>query len=244
MNVGSLLHQSCKLCGMKRLLVILMIFISSAALAESGAYRVEIIIFQNLAVTTDGDQVEEFRSFSRFPALLDADLPDGLTAIEQKSTYMDGVWRRLRSSKGYRPMLFAAWEQNRTDYYPPMRVHDELVVDEQLRSPTNIMIADLAAEDPLGAYLSSLYRLDGTLQLRRSRFLHLYLDLEYREKIEHPESDAEASFFSIKDPALSESVGYNVFPLQQNRQVRSGDLQYFDTPYFGALVLVTVVAGD
>lgn len=229
---------------MKRLLPLLLLLISVAALAESGAYRVEIIIFQNLAVTTDGAQVEELRSFSGFPDLLEADLPGELTATEQKSTYMDGVWRRLRSSKGYRPLLFAAWQQSRTDYFPPMRLHDDLVVDEQLRPPTNIMIADLAAEDPLGAYLSSFYRLDGTLQLRRSRFLHLYLDLKYREEIPQPGSEAQASFFSIEDPALPKSVAYNIYSLQQNRQIRTGQLQYFDTPYFGALVLVTAIAGE
>jgi hypothetical protein len=229
---------------MKQLVIFFLLLISSAALAESGTYRVEIIVFQNLSVIADRVQVDEFRSFSRFPELQEADLPDELKATDQKSTRMDGIWRRLRSSKGYRPLIFAAWEQSRTDYYPPIRVHDEMLVDEQLRPPTNIMIADLAAEDPLGAYLSSFYRLDGTVQLRRSRFLHLYLDLEYRQKIEQTGSEAQATFFSIKDPTLSESAGYNIYSLQQNRQVRSGEFQYFDTPYFGALILITAIAGE
>jgi len=229
---------------MKRLVILFLLLMSSAVLAESGAYRVEVIVFQNLAVTADGVQVDEFRSFSRFPALLETDLPEDLKVTDQKSMRMDGIWRRLKSSKGYRPLLFAAWEQNRTDYYPPMRIHDEMLVDEQLRPPTSIMIADLAAEDPLGAYLSSFYRLDGTVQLRRSRFLHLYLDLEYRQEIEQPGTDAQATFFSIKDPALSESVAYNIYSLQQNRQIRTGQFQYFDTPYFGVLVLITAIAGE
>jgi len=169
---------------------------------------------------------------------------DDLIATEQKGARMDGVWRRLRSSKGYRPLLFAAWQQNRTDYYPPMRIHDEIIMDEQLRPLTNIMIADLVAEDPLGAYLSTYYRLDGTLQLRRSRFLHLYLDLEIREKNQQTEPDTQASFFEITDPALSDSVGHDIYSLQQNRQIRSGQLQYFDTPYFGALVLVTAISAN
>jgi len=229
---------------MKRLVILFLLLMSSAVLAESGVYRVEIIVFQNLAATAEGVEVDEFRSFSRFPALLEADLPDDLKATDQKGARMDGIWRRLRSSKGYRPMLFAAWEQNRTDYYPPMRIHDEVLVDEQLRPPSSIMIADLAAEDPLGAYLSSFYRLDGTVQLRRSRFLHLFLDLEYRHEIEQPGNDAQASFFSIKDPAQSESANYKIFSLKQNRQIRSSEFQYFDTPYFGVLVLITAIADE
>ena len=229
---------------MKRLVILFVLLISSAAQAESGAYRVEIIVFQNLAVTADGVQVDEFRSFSRFPALLEKDLPDGLMATDQKGARMDGIWRRLRSSKEYRPLLFSAWEQNRTDYYPPIRIHDDRLVDEQLRPPTSIMVADLAAKDPLGAYMSSFYRLDGTVQLRRSRFLHLYLDLEYRQEIEQPDPELQASLFSIKDPTLSESVDYKIYSLQQNRQVRSSEFQYFDTPHFGVLVLITAVADE
>ena len=229
---------------MRRLLALLSLLICSAAVAESGAYRVEIIVFQNLTVTTEGLPADELRSFSGFPGLFETDLPDDLITNEQKSNRMDGVWRRLRSSKGYRPLLFAAWQQNRTDYYPPMRIHDEIVVDEQLNPPTNIMIADLVAEDPLGAYVSTFYRLDGTLQLRRSRFLHLYMDLEYREDNQPSDPDTQTSFFNIKDPTLPERTAYNIHSLQQNRQVRSSQLQYFDTPNFGALVLVTAISSD
>jgi hypothetical protein len=229
---------------MRKLLTLLTLLISSSALAESGAYRVEIIVFHNLAVTIDANRTEELRSFSGFPALLETDLPDDLTTTEQKSNRMDGVWRRLRSSKEYRPVLFASWQQNRTDYYPPMRIHDEVILDEQLRPLTSIMIADLAAEDPLGAYMSTFYRLDGTLQLRRSRFLHLYLDLEFREDIQPSNPDAQASFFNIENPALPDRPAYNIHLLQQNRQIRSGQLQYFDTPSFGALVLVTATAAQ
>lgn len=242
---------------MKRLLPLLLLLISAAALAESGAYRVEIIIFRNLAVSTDPDWAdpdwaEELRSFSQFPALEDADLPDDLVAIARKSSSMDAIWRRLKSSGEYQPLLFAAWQQNRTDYYPPMRIHDEMLLDEQLRPPTNIMIADLAAADPLGAYVSSLYRLDGSLQLRRSRFLHLYLDLEYRQ--ETPQPGTQLIFFNANEPAppdgngnrnnISKSMGYSVYSLQQHRQIRTGHMQYFDTPFLGALVLVNAIDSE
>lgn len=230
---------------MKRYLPLCLLLLSSAVLAESGAYRVELIIFRNLAVNVEPVPQDELRSFSQFPSLEEADLPDDLVAIVEKSSYMDGVWRRLRSSKGYRPLVFAAWMQNRTDYYPPMRIHDEMVLDTDLRPPTEVMIADLAAEDPLGAYRSTFYRLDGTVQLKRSRFLHLYLDLEYRET--PPASETKASFFNTQEahePGPEEETGYEVFHLKQNRQIRTGQMQFFDTPFFGALVYVTPVAAS
>jgi len=238
---------------MKRLLPILFLLISSAVSAESGSYRVEVIVFRNLAITADASQVEELRSFSQFPALEEADLPDDLLAMTEKSDYMDNVWRRLRSSKMYRPLLFTAWEQNRTDYYPPMRIHDKTIIDTQLNPPTSIVIADLTSEDPLAQYRSDFYSLDGSVQLRRSRFLHLYLDLEIRQQIPVaagiPEqttmTNSQAGFFNTPD--MTEASGgkqpfHNVYRLKQNRQVRTGIVQYFDTPYFGALVFVTPVS--
>jgi hypothetical protein len=37
---------------------------------------------------------------------------------------------------------------------------------------------------------------------------------------------------------------HGVFALKQNRQIRTGELQYFDTPYFGVLVLVSAIAAN
>lgn len=256
---------------MNRLLPLLLLLVSSAVLAESGAYRVEVIIFRNLLVSADATGVDELRSFSRFPDLeesrepaesieispdepapdlppqlatvLQNDLPDDVQVVFDRGTYMDDVWRRLRSSEGYRPLAYASWEQNRVDYYPPMRIHDDQTIDSQLRPISNIMIADLAAEDPLSAYRSDFYRLDGSVQLRRSRFLHLFLDLEYREQIFQAEPGETSGYDfltgAIKDPATGHQ--YGVHALKQNRQVRTNQMQYFDTPFFGALVFVTSI---
>ena len=255
---------------MKRLLPFLLLIASSALLAESGAYRVEVIVFRNLLEVAETTAVQELRSFSHYPdtvevkpagipaakssgqlleglaEILPNDLPDDLHIITQKSNRMDGVWRRLRSSKTYRPLVYAAWEQNRTDYYPAMRVHDANIIDTQLRPPTNILLADLAAQDPLAAYRSTFYKIDGSVQLRRSRFLHLFLDLEFRA--ETLQSSSGADFFGNNElqsqAGLENAAQGGVFSLKQNRQIRTGQMQYFDTPYFGALVLVSSVTAS
>jgi hypothetical protein len=261
---------------MNRLMPLLLLLISSATLAESGAYRVEVIVLRNLRAEAESTSIQDLRSFSQFPGsgepeqtneapdglpgelpddlsaelLVDSpgDLPDDLHILPERSTYMNDVWRRLRGSQNYRPLAYAAWEQNRTDYYPPMRIHDENILDTQLRPPTTIMVADLAAEDPLAAYRSVFYKLDGSVQLRRSRFLHLFLDLEYRES--EPPTDP---VFSVENDIQIEAatgadmeniMTHEVFTLKQNRQVRTGEVQYFDTPYFGALVFVSAITAN
>jgi len=293
-----LARKTIKLLMMKHLLPLLLIIFSSAVLAESGAYRVEVIVFRNLAVIAEAGSVEELRSFSHFPdlekpkpaernqALEDSqgaenlkpgetsneeppggmpleqagvlpgdmpeapriDLPDDLRVISDRESYMDAVWRRLRSSEKYQPLVYAAWEQNRTDYYPPMRIHDQQIIDRQLRPPTNIMIADLTADDPLFAYRSNFYQLDGSAQLKRSRFLHIFLDLEYREQkspdIVEWDLPAENGIQVDYEASLDEPSEYQLFTLKQNRQIRTNQVQYFDTPVLGALVFVTAISAE
>ena len=263
------IHHSVTLAPMKRLLPLLLLLSSFAVPADPGVYRVEVIVFRNLLAATEMNEALELRSFSEFPDLKDTgqieklpegltnepvaglsgvlrdDLPDDLSIVTQKSDQMDNAWRRLRSSQNYRPLVYTAWDQNRIDYYPPMRIHNEQLIDTQLRPPTPVMIADLISEDPLAAYRSTFFQIDGSLQLRRSRFLHLFLDLEIREK--NASNAVEAEVLGGGNTLVdmgSDTDGrgdYGVYALSQNRQISTGQMQYFDTPYFGALVYVSSI---
>lgn len=268
--------KSSKLVSMKQLLPLFLLLVSSAVLAESGAYRVEVIVFRNLLATTGFTDTPELRSFSQFPNLEESrpvgslpagsgndrtkqsadgfpdalrhDLPEDLFVAAEKSSQMDTAWRRLRSSQNYRPLVYTAWKQNRIDYYPPIRIHDQQIIDTRLQSPGQFMVADLTSPDPLASYRKNLYRIDGSLQLKRSRFLHLYLDLEYREAT--PQNRVEAGFLDSNDlqadsgTPVAEPDVYGIYELKQNRQISTGQMQYFDTPFLGALVYVTSIQSE
>lgn len=109
---------------------------------------------------------------------------------------MQEAWRRLRLSGPFRPLQFLAWEQGGDAPFPSLRVHDLEVVhseDPWVEEREALALASQEREDRRGdgpAYpgapedADSLpppirqYRLDGTAMLRRSRFLHLALELE------------------------------------------------------------------
>ena len=246
---------------MKRLLPLLLLLFSFAVPAEPGAYRVEVIVFRNLLASTEMNEVLELRSFSKFPDLknngqadklpvglsevLRGDLPDDLSIVTQKSDQMNNAWSRLRSSQNYRPLLYTAWDQNRIDYYPPMRIHNEQLIDTRLRPPTPVMVADPTSDEPLAAYRSNFFQIDGSLQLRRSRFLHLFLDLEIREKNANNAIEAEVLGEGDTQADMGSETDkrgvYGVYTLSQNRQISTGQMQYFDTPYFGALVYISSI---
>lgn len=249
-----------------RLPVLLFIFLSCSAMAESGSYRVEVIVFRNLAEQATADETDFLRSFSRFPALEDRELPDDFSVVDKKSGAMDRAWRQLRSSRSYQPLLYAAWKQERIEYYPRIHIHNDQVIGSRLRhspraagqppdsrqpGPAVVPGRGPAPEPPAGEpspvpatgagadvatpaaepVYDNLYQLDGTVQLRRSRFLHLDLDLEYRLQPAERREPEQGNF----------NGATRIYHFNQSRQVNTGEMQYFDSPYFGALVLVTAV---
>jgi len=84
------------------------------------------------------------------------------------------------------------------------------------------------------------YRLDGTANLTRSRFLHLSLDLELRQPIKNPAATGEpGDITSVSIPDQPSS--FQVYELKQARQVRTGRMEYFDGPVLGVLAYITEV---
>jgi hypothetical protein len=73
----------------------------------------------------------------------------------------------------------------------------------------------------------------GTVRVYLSRFLHVSLDLTYQDGADSavPTSDGE-----LKEISLAPR-----YRLVTQRQVRSGELHYFDHPAFGVLVKITPV---
>ena len=108
-------------------------------------------------------------------------------------------------------------------------------------------------------------RLEGTLKLILSRYLHIDADLLYREPLKSDEmpgtsavttpvtNDATTTPLNTAAPVhqpdlfmLAEHAGanenqalYHVYRMQQSRRMRSGELHYLDHPVFGLVVKVT-----
>jgi len=86
------------------------------------------------------------------------------------------------------------------------------------------------------------YRIDGTATLRKTRFLHLDLDIVYREPLFGDDERHDASQTPIpgNDQEQSPSA-WLVHSLKQSRQVQTQDLEYFDGPVIAVLALISRV---
>jgi hypothetical protein len=157
---------------------------AAPVLGAGERYRVELIVFRNLEVPAAPVEIDEIR---RFHNALDLDAPtapEAPVALEKADGAFANLWARLDRLAEYEPLVRLTFEQSLFDYHPPVRVHDESRMGEELHFPGGVAYVDLANAGArtgwFDDYVEPLYRLDGTVQLRRSRFLHVDLDLEYR----------------------------------------------------------------
>jgi len=182
--------------------------------------------------------------------------------LEEMSDVMQEAWRRLRASAPFRPEQYLSWEQGNQEPFPVLRIHDLDVVmtedpwaearaelQEQLENnDATTVFADAAGLDELnnetfGPELPDpiqYFRLDGTVALTRSRFLHLALDLQFREAVWNPQTILEPAM-ELPETGEPQPASFLVHNLEQSRQVRSGRMEYFDGPVLGVLVFITSI---
>jgi hypothetical protein len=221
--------------------------ISGPGLAAEARYRVEVLVFRNAGSDATPEAVEALRDFHAVFELDEDQPPPVPVARGAQGQTFANLWSRLQRLEAYEPLAMLSWEQSQVDFHPPVRVHDEQVIDERPGPPLLVFQADPAVPAlPVEPPMYRLYRLDGSVQLRRSRFLHIDLDLEYR--IGEP---AQSRNF-VLGPAASASPAeaeqlvpiepFHIHHLRQSRQVKPGEVHYFDSAWLGALVRVTALS--
>jgi len=155
-------------------------------------YAVEMVVFANPA--GDGRFAESWRAQPGMPDVSRARPVSGgggVAAVSPSAYRLRGAWRALKASAGYRPLRHLAWTQAGT-------------------ARTNAPVV-LVGDDPG----SPVY---GTVRVSRGRYLHVDLDLLYRD------GDGEYRFRS-------------------HRRMRSNEIHYLDHPMFGVLILITPLSG-
>lgn len=170
----------------------LLVTASPMLVAQDNRYQIEIIVFEHLQMGDDNEVWVEQAArpdWQGVISLAGGEATGGHVALPAGRQRMQGIYRVLRTSGEYRPLLHATWEQ---PGLAPARARSVLLPrDSEL--------------------------VEGTVRLRRTRYLHVDLDLIY---------------------VLGSGMG-NYVRLEEERRVRLNELHYFDHPLFGAIVQVT-----
>ncbi len=196
------------------LLLTLGMLLSISAPAQDRWFQIEIIVFERL--DDDGVWAE---TWSPDPGRPPVDESINLIAaadstgeeagtfayrlLNQRSYNLKDSFWGLRNSKSFRPLLHYAWQQPGLSQKRARWIH--------LYVPP----------DSTDGFAPAPPKLDGTLRVYLTRFLHVDTDLLYqREGTEIP------------------------VRLQASRRMRSGELHFLDHPLFGVLILVTPLGSN
>jgi len=148
----------------------------------------------------------------------------GFEILDPADYELNDVFDKLERLDAYRPLMRGAWIQ-------PALERDETLPLKLRR----------IGDPPL--------RLDGTVTLYLSRFLHLVVDIALEEKspvrpdalqdrIPYFGDNRSNARYGINSQFLAPSVFYRI---EEDRILRSGDLRYYDHPRFGVLAKVVRV---
>ncbi len=225
--------------------------------AATDRYRVELLVFRHAGGgVTEPASIERLRGFHDRWTLDETNAAPGAPLRIETAGTFETLYRRLERLADYTPLTLVSWEQPAMDYQPGVRIHDTEIVREDLYFPTESTAIDLEQPRPFDGHAAPLYRLDGTAQLRHSRFLHVDLDLEWRVDAP-PESPVPEQGLALEsetpgDGELAVDVAdpgpepdpFRVHRLRQSRQVETDTLIYFDSDVLGALARVTALVAE
>lgn len=169
-------------------------------------------------------------------------IPPMYSALGALSRQTQRALDRLTDAPEYEPLATRAWMQlaQRNGATAAVRVHDRSLVD-LIEPEDNRSLVPMPQVMPFGPLVETpppaldIYRLDGTLKLRRRQFLHLDLDLVWQTRSRALSDRAMPS----EEPGGATGEGeWLLHRLQQSRIVEPGRIEYFDSSLFGVLVRI------
>lgn len=221
-------------------------------------YQVEIILFtQNDKIALSEEQWKSKASGFTLPdstqelylgetSLKELPIaPVPFSTVLQNETSLNGIANRLSRSNQYQSLIHLSWIQpTRKDVTPiPVHVGSGIEIEpfrenEENQSPLFIYSdAEIHPEPSTG--------FNGTVGLQRGHYLHLQVDMVYREaNREKLTQNNRYDFLQPENDFYSEpedEARFTVYRMKQKRRLRSGETHYFDHPRFGLIAKVTPI---
>jgi hypothetical protein len=244
------------------LLPLLLLF--SAMPAQAAWYQVEVIIFDYLYPDLDGElwfenpglplRVDSIELIDALPDEMDSVEPEmGNTTPEDQQAEavepvpylllpeakyrLKDVWRVLRLSRDYRPLMHVAWQQEGQDRERTRAVHLEKPVesDEAIESlPPEL--AAIQIEEGVDRPPELIF--DGNIRLRASRFLHVDVDFAYFPRAFRQLLQSQAQNLpDLQNRHVNIEADY--VRLTESRRLILDELHYFDHVLFGVILQVS-----
>ncbi len=130
---------------------------------------------------------------------------------------LTNVWEKLQNNPTITPLMHRAWRQPETEFESPQFVKVSSIPEQ------NYTDDDSMISYPNNSIL-------GQVALSKGRYLHFSNQLNFfRSQNLNEEAEDRRNF---------------VFSITEREQVKSGELHYFDNPWFGMLAKITQYTGE
>ena len=198
---------------------------------NEGRYQVEMIIFNRTA--NNGDTDDEL--WRRDIALSYPQHYQQLTNLQimpKSARKLNNLSNKLQNNRGYRVLFHEAWQQQITERNTPAVI--------------------IRGGDKIGGHRE----LEGSIQLRVSRYLHVKTDLWFTAFSVSTDSGTalaknawptlpvlpEDNRQSSNMPAIANIPAIdNIAIFREKRRMRSEELHYIDHPILGLLIIITPI---
>jgi len=214
-----------------------------------------------LPVNSLPGEVDDSTPFLQTEDELIRPIPPIYASLGDLSAPTQRVMTRLIAAPEYEPLVARAWIQpaGHGQYTARLRIHDRVAVSatEPARPDNPALLAEILPFPPPDSSPSrslEIYRLDGTVRLRRRQFLHVDLNLVWQQQartLAHGSDqrvdngiDADAQRWpagASQDAGAADAddeARWQLHRVQQSRVVQTGGLEYFDSSLLGVLVRI------
>ena len=200
-------------------------------------------------------------------AARDVPVEQPFVLLRDTSLPLDSEYQSITRSRLYEPLLHVAWRQPGLAREQAVPVHIFTGMDIPPSPTPAVSDGDTEAAGAVLDGPQAPLRLDGTVKVILSRYLHVETDLVYRHRITVQEADpfvdnladvvapvavgddahGPAPVEDLSAPVASETPVPSVvkqtrmqaFRMQQSRRMRSGEIHYLDHPMYGVIVTLT-----
>ncbi len=221
--------------------VISCLIFSQAAIAASW-YQVEVIVFDRLYPNLDGEQWQN-EPFTLNDNLVELQPNNIVSTSEQglvpykmlnnNRNRLSGVYRVLKLSSEYRPLIHLSWQQPATE-----RRNSRFVHLQKLEGDNAVPVAELNMSDTEPGFLDEIIMsnkiIDGAIRIRSGFYLHVDVDLSYFKDL-----PAENKILRSSEESFTGTTDKTVIRMKESRKIKLNEIHYFDHPMLGVILQVS-----
>ena len=221
---------------MTKYLLFTLFLLFSHIVSAASWYQVEIIVFDRLYPSLDGEQWQnvEYQIRDNMVELQASTPEEGLVPymiLDKSRNRLDGIYRVFKLSGEYRPLIHLSWQQPATERRKARYIHLQ-----RLDGEASTAVAEITPEEP--DFLEEIIQpdriIDGSIRIRSGFYLHADIDLSYFKQLPPENKIIRTSEESFIDPTEK-----TVVKLKETRKIKLNEIHYFDHPMYGVILQVS-----